>query len=176
MISELIEAWADAFSRMLVLVFDMLGFRRALIGAIATIAILLTLGFGVSLFARWKEKEAKRNVPQTLTLLERHAESLAANISEQVNVELPGAIRLTATDAWGNRLCIDYSDTMLDESVRVWSLGEDGRAGTRDDLSVSRRVPRSKSESAKRAFEKATQVITNRKQSGERRRQPSRRG
>ena len=94
MISGLIEAWADAISRMLVLVFDMLGFRRSLIAAIAMIAILLTLGFGVFLFAGWKEKEAKRNNSQTPALLERHAESLAANISKQVNVEHPGAIRL----------------------------------------------------------------------------------
>ena len=159
MLNDLAKAWIDAFSWMLVSIFQHLGTKRSIIATVITISILVACSISASQIVAWQQKTKIERELRTKQLIEDKVEALAGNVDANGNLARLATTTLPIKDAWGSPLQVAYSKTPLHESVTVSSCGADRRDKTSDDLSVSRRVPKSKREVMKRALDTATGAI-----------------
>jgi len=118
------------------------------------------------IFFNWLTNDGVDREENSKQLAEENVNRLARNVNDDGGFIRHPELLLAVEDGWGNRLHVEYEETLSKETVTVKSNGADGMPETRDDLTMTRTILKTKKEIAKEVtestFGKAKDVILDR--------------
>jgi len=132
---------------------------KRLMIAFAPLAIVATFLTGTFVYFDWKSNVRRARQRETKGLIEENVERLVGNVDKDGRLIRRPAALLDVYDAWGNKLRVEYDESLLHQAVTVRSDGADKMANTIDDLSSTRRILRPKIDFAKGAIDKAGDAV-----------------
>ncbi len=109
---------------------------RRLAIAFTPLALLLVTVPAVFWFVYWRVDSNRSKRRETETLVEKAAENLAQTGEDGRFVRQN---EFALKDAWGQDVILEYSESDVNETLLVRSIGSDGKQETTDDIVAKRR-------------------------------------